>query len=125
MKTMCSGLTFSAATTRSPSFSRSSSSTMMTNLPALRSSIAWEIVAAGISASSPIEQTFSVAGQEVHLEVDHPPGRVGPGDGHGEGVRDQRHLESGGVDVLHGEAGPIDRDRPLLGHVRGQAGREL
>ena len=45
MKLMCSGVTSWAATTRSPSFSRSSSSTTMTNLPDLKSAIASGTVA--------------------------------------------------------------------------------
>ena len=48
MKLMASGVTFSAAIARSPSFSRSSSSTMMTILPALMSSVALSIEDSGI-----------------------------------------------------------------------------
>ena len=40
MKLIAAGVTFSAAMARSPSFSRSSSSTMMTIFPALKSSMA-------------------------------------------------------------------------------------
>jgi hypothetical protein len=43
MKLIVPGVTFSAARTRSPSFSRSSSSTMTTNFPARRSSAASSI----------------------------------------------------------------------------------
>jgi len=52
MKLMASGVTFSAAMHRSPSFSRSSSSTMITNFPARKSSMASSTVAKGMATSS-------------------------------------------------------------------------
>ena len=47
MKLTASGVTAEAAMARSPSFSRSSSSTMMTILPALMSSTAWRTFSSG------------------------------------------------------------------------------
>src|SRR3982074_974641 len=71
-----SGVTFSAAIARSPSFSRSSSSTMMTGRPALNSSIASGIVASGMVSSlfnprmrTRSYQPFDVAGNDIHLQV--------------------------------------------------------
>ncbi len=54
MKLMAWGDAFSAARTRSPSFSRSSSSTTTTNFPARRSSMACSIVAKGVSGMNPL-----------------------------------------------------------------------
>ena len=51
MKLMASGVMHSAAIARSPSFSRSSSSTMMTIFPALTSAIASSTVAVGMGGS--------------------------------------------------------------------------
>src|SRR4029453_1276573 len=58
MKLIISGVTFSAAQARSPSFSRSSSSTMMTSRPARKSSMACSMVAKGM---------FAPALQSLHL----------------------------------------------------------
>ena len=51
MKLIASGVTRSAARHKSPSFSRSSSSTMITNRPARYSAIASPILAIAISVS--------------------------------------------------------------------------
>ena len=70
MKLMCSGVTSSAANTRSPSFSRSSSSTRITILPArISSSARWtrsiELIALHLR-----QQLLDVLGEDVGLEVD-------------------------------------------------------
>jgi hypothetical protein len=50
MKLIAAGVTFSAAITKSPSFSRSSSSTTMSMRPARISAMASSMVAKGVSA---------------------------------------------------------------------------
>ncbi len=54
MKLIAWGEAFSAARTRSPSFSRSSSSTTTTNFPARRSSMARSMLSKGFSDMSPL-----------------------------------------------------------------------
>src|ERR1043165_2981021 len=55
MKLIASGVTFSAAMQRSPSFSRSSSSTMITNSPRRDRSAASSMVGKGIGLSNDLE----------------------------------------------------------------------
>src|SRR5262249_14572845 len=66
MKLMASGVTFSAAIMRSPSFSRSSSSTMMTIRPSWVSLMASSIVANCISFAQEILDVFR---QDVEFQV--------------------------------------------------------
>src|SRR6267142_5112548 len=65
MKLMASGVTFSAATMRSPSFSRSSSSTMMTMRPSWISTMASSIVANCIR----LDQILHILCQNIELDV--------------------------------------------------------
>jgi hypothetical protein len=60
MKLIISGVTFSAAQTRSPSFSRSSSSTMMTIRPSRMSATAASIEAKGIKGISNFDFRFPI-----------------------------------------------------------------
>ena len=64
MKLMISGVTFSAAQTRSPSFSRSSSSTMMIMRPSRMSAAASSMEAKGMvfSLKNRLWRAFAVAG---------------------------------------------------------------
>src|ERR1700681_3419158 len=122
MKLMCSGVTSCAATTRSPSVSRSSSSTTMTNLPASKSAIASGTVARLICFSGmlPAEVSGHVPGHEIGLEIDDRTSLVAVCDRHFDGVRDQRdserargvvHLSHREAHAIHGD-GPLDRDEP-------------
>src|SRR5207249_9766954 len=65
MKLIASGVTFSAAIMRSPSFSRSSSSTMMIMRPSWISAMASSIVANCIR----LQQAFYVFRQDIELQV--------------------------------------------------------
>src|SRR5690606_6633086 len=65
-----SGVIFSAAMTKSPSFSRSSSSTTIKNLPALKSSIASSIV---FSNFCPFQEVFDIFSNHVHFYIDQSP----------------------------------------------------
>src|SRR5256885_16355559 len=97
MKLMCSAVTSWAATTRSPSFSRSSSSTMMTTLPAAKSATASGMVASPMAQGIlPAQVACHVPGDDVHLEVHPGAALVASRDRVLEGVRDQRHLERPG-----------------------------
>src|SRR5439155_1027725 len=128
MKLMCSGVTSSAATTRSPSFSRSSSSTTITNLPAAKSEIASGTVASPMRYLILLaEVADDVAGHDVRLEVDHTAGAVASRDRDLEGVRDQGYFEGAGrlVHRGHGEADAVHRDRAFDGHESGDRGGQL
>src|SRR5262249_19754293 len=65
MKLIASGVTFSAAIMRSPSFSRSSSSTMMIKRPSCISAMASSIVANCIW----LQQVFNILCQDIELQV--------------------------------------------------------
>src|SRR2546422_2015872 len=65
MKLIASGVTFSAAIMRSPSFSRSSSSTMMMMRPSWISAMASSIVANCIR----LQKTFHVFCQDIEFQV--------------------------------------------------------
>src|SRR5215213_1118658 len=82
IKLIASDVQNSAAIARSPSFSRSSSSTMITNFPAWKSSMACSIVARGdwtsgagrvplvFSVKASLQQAFNVFRHYVNLKVD-------------------------------------------------------
>src|SRR5260370_34342802 len=113
MKLMCSGVTSSAATTRSPSFSRSSSSTTITNLPAAKSEIASGTVASPIRYLILLAQVAGhVARHHVRLDVDHAAGAIVSRDRDFERVRDECHLEGARrlVHRGHGTADAVDGD---------------
>src|SRR3954447_24011927 len=66
-----SGVANSAAMIRSPSFSRSSSSTTTTISPRAMAATASSIGAKPMSDKTlPLEEAFDVLGGEIHLEVD-------------------------------------------------------
>src|SRR5579864_2156674 len=127
MKLTASGVIRSAAIARSPSFSRSSSSTMITNLPALMSAMASSTLARligsplarraleGAALVSRGERSSDVARDQVDLEVHprrHPPGA---GDRLGEGDGDERHRERRVEHIHNREADAVDGDAALLG----------
>src|SRR5437879_2101324 len=125
MKLMCSAVMASAAPTRSPSFSRCSSSATMTSLPALRSAIACAMVPNGrmlLPFPARLHQlpdelaehitfyVYSVTGLELAER------RVVPG------IRNQGHLHhTGHQNGIDREAYAVHRYRA----VRDGQGREL
>src|SRR5258708_13033138 len=120
MKLMCSGVTSCAETTRSPSFSRSSSSTTMTNLPASKSAIASGTVASVIALGMlPAQVSGHVPGDDLGFDIDDRPSFVLMGDRHFDGVRDQRDSERAGGLVYrhHREAHAVNRDRSFDGDI--------
>src|SRR5258706_1269821 len=113
MKLICPGVTGWAATTRSPSFSRSSSSRTMTNLRAAMAAIASGTVARLISRMLPAEVSSHVTRDDVSFEVDDRPAFVTRRDGYLEGVRDQCDSKRAGrlVYRCHGQADAVRGDR--------------
>src|ERR1700680_702117 len=126
MKLTASGVMRSAAMARSPSFSRSSSSTMITNLPARMSAMASSTLARLIrllpvqsrgehrDALPRGKRPSHVASDEVDLEVDPGPHRPLTGGGGGDRVRNQRDGERRLEDVDDGQADAVDGDAALL-----------
>src|SRR5258708_21410998 len=118
----------SAATTRSPSFSRSSSSTTITNLPSLMSATASGTVARLIGRRSlpaegslqgslmgSLQGSSDVTGDYVGLEFDHGALLVAVRDRVFQRVGNQGDLEGAGRlrDRGHWEAAPVGPDRAL------------
>src|SRR5438034_5776064 len=127
MKLTCSGVTVSAAVMKSPSFSRSSSSTTMIILPAAMSARASSMVAKLIALLSLIrrlegrfghalsQEGLHVLGENIDLEVDDVAGRLGVQRRRAERVRDERHTE--GTRLLqarHRETHAVHRHRSFL-----------
>src|SRR5437764_5325181 len=107
--------------TRSPSFSRSSSSTTTTISPRPIAATASSILANGMSVRSlPREQTLDVLGRHVDLEVHGVAGLLGTEVGDLGGVRDHRHREPVVEDIDDREADAVDGDRALLDDVAQQ-----
>src|SRR5512143_3212288 len=104
MKLIASGVTASAAINRSPSFSRSSSSTSTTIFPALNSAMISVIGLMAIffqilsGAVIKLPQALGVARQQVGLEVDPVAGYQLPQVGRLQRVRNQIDPE---FDVVH------------------------
>src|SRR5659263_435577 len=134
MKLIASGVTNSAARVRSPSFSRSSSSTRMTILPSRMSAMASSIFESGIP-SSPLSRIPVILQEiqrdaapaafkaledifpdDVGFEVDPLPRPHDPKGRSFEGDRDDGQFESvpaGGADR---QADAVDRHGPLVNH---------
>ena len=130
MKLMASGVTRSAAMVRSPSFSRSSSSTTMTILPSRICSSACSTEMWGGHPVQPhgarppaslrqaiVQQAGDVFRQQVGLQVDRVARVQAAQVGDRQGVRDQRHREAARAHLVHGQADAVDGDRALGGDV--------
>src|SRR4051794_9525558 len=115
MNAIFSGVMASAAMIRSPSFSRSASSTTITISPRATAAMAFSISVKGISFPL-LEESFDVLGQDVDFEVDGITGLLGAQRGHGQGVWDDGHVEGGCsfVEGRDGEADAVDGDGSLL-----------
>src|SRR5882724_1123860 len=130
MNANSSGVAFSAAKMRSPSFSRSSSSTTTTALPAAMSAMARSIPAksvTGVLASPTIVlprprqvwagQPLDVLRQDINFEVDQVSSLPVAERREGECGRNQRNAEVVGTDLDHRQRHAVHRDGPLLHHV--------
>src|SRR6266540_1365598 len=119
MNPIISGVIFSAAMMRSPSFSRLASSTTTTASPRAMAAIAFSIVVNGISdpfAGDRCEQALDVFGDQVDFEVDGRTNAFVPERRDGEGVRDGGDVERIVAERGHGEA---DAGRPVCQRVTG------
>src|SRR5215467_1821255 len=115
MKLTASGVTFSAAIIRSPSFSRSSSSTMMISRPSCICSRACSIVANGIR----FQKRFHIFCDDVIFEIYSIAGFGGPQIGIFQCVRDDGDGKSAGAQCGNGQTDAVDRNRALLDNVTG------
>src|ERR1700712_85168 len=124
MKLTSSGRTQSAAMSRSPSFSRSSSSIITTILPRFRSSRISSIVlssAMGTLGLAGGEEPIQVAGDLIDLDINAVAiVQIAQGR-HLTRMRNDIHIEACACDLVHSQADSVDTDRPL---GRGEA-REL
>src|SRR5258708_28798436 len=148
MKLMISGVTFSAAIVRSPSFSRSSSSTTTTIFPSRMSSIASGMLVNGImgpqarsarsagalparplAAAARGQEPFHVLRDHVHLQVHGVTDPRVPEVGNFQCIRDQSHSEGAGAEGGHGQGEAIYGHRARLYQIalqpRGRLHREL
>src|SRR5688572_19925161 len=114
---MLSGVANSAAWIRSPSFSRSSSSTTTRISPRAYAATASSIWAKGMSGILPGEQSLDVLGRDVDLEVHTVARALVPEGGDLRRVRDDRDGEVVVARLDDGEADAVDGDRALLHHV--------
>src|SRR5450756_228376 len=130
MKLIISGLTSSAAQMRSPSFSRFSSSATTISLPASMSAIACLTVPKfmiplmlqrkiGLRiqrrplAKVGLQESPHMFSDYVRLYV-HPRSRLQITQRRmTQGVLDQRKLQTARLQLVHGEADPVDGDRPV------------
>src|ERR1700730_8054197 len=138
MKAILSGVIFSAAMMRSPSFSRSSSSTTTTNSPRCTASIALSTVSNVILSSSSlvaltslcfahraVQEPLDVLGEDVTFEIHGFAGGAGPERCHGQRVRDDRDAEAVVVRRGNGEADAVHGDRALVHDVAHNFGRRV
>ncbi len=127
---------------RSPSFSRSSSSTRITILPPRMSSIAActrRSDSGSMSScreSGPVESALMsgsylgwlpemhhVTGEHVYLEVHQAARLPGFERGHGQRVRHEHQLEAAGLGAVHRQRDAVDRDGALGGDVARELAR--
>src|ERR1700759_5070746 len=118
MKLIASGVANCAATTRSPSFSRSGSSTTTTRRPSRISSIASSMVAndvvtamRGRLARGAQQKSLDVLREHIDLEVDEPSAREIAERGRRERVRDEGDRKAVLVELGDREAHTVDGDR--------------
>src|SRR5262245_40485985 len=121
MKLMACGVANSAAMARSPSFSRSSASTMITNLPARKSASASSIPASGIARLS--NKLLDILAQNIHFQVHPTVHRLA-----GQGdvllcVSYEHECKCVMENVHYGQAHAVYGDETLGGDVAQQLGR--
>ncbi len=127
-KPISSGVASSAAMTRSPSFSRSASSTTTTGRPAATSATARSML-----PNCPVtarRYPLDINTRSTYFAITSTSRLTGVADrgpaerGAGQGGRDQRDRERVGRRLHHREADPVDRDRALLDQVSSQLSRD-
>src|SRR3954468_12354593 len=120
MKLIASGVMNCAAMTRSPSFSRSSSSTTTTIFPLAMSSRASSMVANSTSVRLVGNELLHVLGEDVDLEIDGSPLLRPTQRGALQRLGDQRDREPVLADLRDGQRDAVDGDRALLDDVAQQ-----
>src|SRR5436190_14001560 len=120
MKLIASGVTNWAAMTRSPSFSRSSSSTTTTIRPAAMSSRASSMVANSISVRLVGNELLQVLREHVDFQIDGSPRRRSAQGRPLQRLGDERHREPVVAEVGDGQRDAVDGDRTLLDDVAQQ-----
>src|ERR687894_381064 len=124
MKLIASGVTNCAAITRSPSFSRSSSSTTTTMRPAAMSSRASSIVENSMSVRVG-KELLRVLGHDVHLEVDDGAVRGASERRALERLGDEGTVEARGVGARAVDGDHLAGDEPLPPDVAHRRGSRL
>src|SRR4029079_6461193 len=114
MNDSSSGVASSAAKIRSPSFSRSASSTTTTALPALMSATARSMDPKSFTVIRPRHQLLHVLRDEIHLDIHGIAGFAHTESGVYTDRRDQRYDERVVRHARHGERYPVHGDRALL-----------
>src|SRR5688572_24371496 len=145
MKLTSSARTFAAAMTRSPSFSRSSSSRMTTISPARTAATISSVLFSGDQALSVVacvtmfpqegeidaaagvdlNETFEIARQHVDLNINSGAARILADHRHGLSVRDDVDVEFRRADAIHREAHTVDGNGPFRRYVARQRRRHL
>src|SRR5512132_2302196 len=128
MKLIAAGVAICAGMTRSPSFSRFSSSIRMNIRPLRASSMMSSMLdsCAGRSKPSPVlNQAGNISRQQVDFQV-HPVARPGFAEGSDrERVRNDVDPEPRSVHLVDGQRNAVDGDRPLRGDEAGELSRRL
>src|SRR6266480_2559462 len=122
MNASSSGVASSAAKIRSPSFSRSASSTTTTGRPAAMSATACSMVPNGFSATA-AHQLLDVLRDHIDLHVHRIADLLVPQRGELQRGRDQADGQPVAVHRDHGQRHPVQGDRALLHHVPRKARR--
>src|SRR5579859_5814849 len=128
MKLIASGVTNCAASTRSPSFSRSASSTRMTMRPLRRSSSACSTRAMLSSTAAPyrklskLQKAGDVLAEDVGLDVDARSLRLLAPGGGAQRLGNEEEGDAIGVEhFVDGERDPVERDGAFSDHQRREA----
>src|SRR4051812_32421351 len=129
MKLIASGVAICAGMTRSPSFSRSSSSTRMNIRPLRASSISssgeerkpcFSTASSGLGTKR--LHALQIAGEHVDLEIDGPArlnrAQCSDGGGVGNEVEHEMHALGPVLDRVHGQRHAVDGDRALGRDIR-------
>src|SRR5512132_2113790 len=128
MKLIAAGVAICAGMTRSPSFSRFSSSIRMNIRPLRASSMMSSMLdsCAGRSKTSPVlDQAGNISRQQVDFQV-HPVARPGFAEGGDrERVRNDIDPETRSIHLVDGQRDAVDRDRTLRGDEAGELSRRL
>src|SRR5260221_5533416 len=128
MKLIASGVTNCAARTRSPSFSRSASSTRITMRPWRSSSSAFSTRVTFSSkrcSLAKLHEARDVLAEDVRLDVDlGARALLAPGGG-AQSLGDDEERDAIGIEQLvDGERDPVERDRAFAHHQRRKAARQ-